>query len=191
MPQGDLARCSRLHDKPLVALRAPWVSWASYRASLGPRSDPCGPSRPNRPWRTHVPDGPRAGWGGALRGLFAPKPSAIAGRAKARGQTGPWHPKGPPGLLRESLRGFRPVRWVGSGKPPKRTSDSPTTPWSPSAASHRVRQSPMDPAGGWGTCGGPLRFFVRLLVCVGPYGSKRPAGPSAVESRAAVRGSAS
>jgi hypothetical protein len=190
MPQGDLARCSRLHDKPLVALRAPWVSWASYRASLGRDRTPGRPRDPIDLGGPMCPMGPEwLGW--CASGPFAPKPSAIAGRAKARGQTGPWHPKGPPGLLRESLRGFRPVRWVGGGKPPKRTSDSPTTPWSPSAASHRVRQSPMDPAGGWGTCGGPLRFFVRLLVCVGPYGSKRPAGPSAVESRAAVRGSAS
>jgi hypothetical protein len=34
----------------------------------------------------------------------------------------------------------------------------------------------------------PVRFFVRLLACIGPYASKRLAGPSAAEGRAAVSG---
>jgi uncharacterized protein YbjQ (UPF0145 family) len=44
----------------------PLDRFGSYRATLAPRSDPWGPTRPNRPWRTHVPPPPKRSW--ALRG---------------------------------------------------------------------------------------------------------------------------
>jgi hypothetical protein len=61
----------------------------------------------------------RSGWGGALRGLFAPKPSAIASRSEApQGPDRPWHPQRPQGVLAEAPRGFpwRHLR-TGGGKP--------------------------------------------------------------------------
>jgi hypothetical protein len=57
MPRwADLARCSRLHDRPLAPLRA-LASLGRYRARLGPIGPVAGSSRPNRPWWTHVPNG--------------------------------------------------------------------------------------------------------------------------------------
>jgi hypothetical protein len=71
---------SRLRDKRLVALRAPWVAGrptgqggapvgrvACHEVVVNGRLTTAtsrAPSRPNRPWRTHVPDGAEGVGGG-------------------------------------------------------------------------------------------------------------------------------
>jgi hypothetical protein len=49
-----------------------------------------------------------------------------------QGPDEPWQSQWPPGLLGESPRGLRPVRWVGSGEPTNAPSDSPRSPGRPS-----------------------------------------------------------
>jgi hypothetical protein len=66
-----------------------------------------------------------SGWGGALRGLFAPP------RYRSEGPRGVDEPKRPQGLLRDPGRlaekGFA-LPLVGSGQPIKRASESPRSP---------------------------------------------------------------